>query len=205
MNKKIVSVLAVTGVMVGIACIGGLHFSANNAHTQTTSIHTNTINAEAQTTTTYISVEEAKKMALDYANLSAETVSYTKAKLDYEHGHVYYDIEFYHNNTEYDYELDAYTGALVSYSHDTKHQQTHTHGHTTTTTANISLEEAKTIALTRANLTADQVTFIELELDYDDGLTVYQISFVSGTTEYEVEVNATNGNIVDYDVESIYS
>ena len=65
----------------------------------------------------------------------------------------------------------------------------------------ISVEEAKAAALKRASLDASKVTFTKAELDIDDRTPHYDIEFVSGGYEYEVEVNAKNGRIIDFDRE----
>ncbi len=41
-----------------------------------------------------------------------------KIKLDYEHGTMIYEIEFYKNGIEYEYEIDANTGTILKYSQD---------------------------------------------------------------------------------------
>ena len=69
----------------------------------------------------------------------------------------------------------------------------------------ITLDEAKAAALAKAGLAENQVTFTKTAQDWDDGRTVYEIEFVSGDMEYEVEVNTENGNINEYSAESIYN
>ena len=69
----------------------------------------NEINAEPSS---YISVDEAKSIALKKAGLSGKKVSFTKAKLEREDGKAVYDIEFYSNDLEYEYEINAYTGEI---------------------------------------------------------------------------------------------
>ena len=41
-------------------------------------------------------------------------------------------------------------------------------------------------------------------LDWDDGRYIYEIKMVSGTMEYECDINAATGVITDWDVDSIY-
>lgn len=60
---------------------------------------------------TYIGVEKAKSIALKDAGISNAT--FVKAKLDTEDGVKVYDVEFYKNNVEYSYEIDAKTGKIV--------------------------------------------------------------------------------------------
>ena len=65
-------------------------------------------------TVTYISVDEAKQIALSDAGVSS--VSFTKAKLEKEDGRVIYEIEFYTGRTEYEYEIDAVSGQILERS-----------------------------------------------------------------------------------------
>ncbi len=60
----------------------------------------------------------------------------------------------------------------------------------------VSAEQAKSIALADAGLTADQVTWLRTNLERDDGRTSYDISFYQGDTEYEYEIDAVTGAIL---------
>lgn len=64
-----------------------------------------------------------------------------------------------------------------------------------------SMDKAKEIALNHAGLSASDVTFVKAELDYEDGVRVYEIEFWSGRTEYDYEINAESGEIVSYNRE----
>lgn len=65
----------------------------------------------------------------------------------------------------------------------------------------ITAEQAKEIVLKKADLAPEDVEFKKLEKDYDDGIIVYEIEFFKGTVEYEAEVNAKTGAIIDWDVD----
>ena len=72
------------------------------------------------------------------------------------------------------------------------------------TNAKITSDKAKEIALNHANLSENQVTFIKSNIDYDDGMKVYDVSLYVNDVEYSYEINAQNGNIVSYEMDSIY-
>ena len=57
--------------------------------------------------TSNISIDKAKEIALNHAGLAANQVSFVKAEKDMDDGIVKYDIEFYYNNREYNYEINA--------------------------------------------------------------------------------------------------
>ena len=40
---------------------------------------------------------------------------------------------------------------------------------------------------------------MSVELDYEDGVMVYQVEFQSGGYEYECDVNAATGAVVQYE------
>lgn len=72
-------------------------------------------------------------------------------------------------------------------------------GNTGNSQASITVEQAKEIALNHAGQTADAVSFEKAKSDYDDGRAVYEIEFRAGTTEYEYEIDAQTGDILEYD------
>ena len=68
----------------------------------------------------------------------------------------------------------------------------------------ISVDKAKEIALNHAGVKAADAIFVKAGLDWDDGRYIYEIKMVSGTMEYECDINAATGVITDWDVDSIY-
>lgn len=66
------------------------------------------------TGTTLITEDEAKKIALDDAQLTEEQITAYVLVLDTDDGRQEYEIEFYVGTTEYEYEIDAVTGKINS-------------------------------------------------------------------------------------------
>jgi len=64
----------------------------------------------------YISVDDAKNKAVGSAGLSIGDVTFSKAKLEDEDGHIIYDMEFYTDGAEYEYEIDAVSGVILESS-----------------------------------------------------------------------------------------
>ncbi|WP_322200489.1 PepSY domain-containing protein [Acutalibacter intestini] len=156
-----------------------------------------------------ISAEEAKKAALAHAGLTADQVSFTKTKLDWDDGRWVYEVEFESSSyLEYEYEINAATGAVLSYQCEPCDHWNHQFGgqqptpQPTAKPSQISAEEAKKAALAHAGLTASQVTFTKTELDRDDGLWVYEVEFESSSyLEYEYEINAATGAVLSHHYE----
>lgn len=65
-----------------------------------------------------ISVDEAKQIALAHANLAQKDVTFVETKLDNEDNRIVYKIEFVISNIEYDYEIDAVSGEIISSDSD---------------------------------------------------------------------------------------
>ena len=57
-------------------------------------------------------------------------------------------------------------------------------------------EKAKEIAFASAGVIATSVTNLQVELDCDDGILIYEVEFNAGRNEYEYDINAKDGNIV---------
>lgn len=152
-----------------------------------------------------ISLDEAKTAALSDAGVSASEVMYTKEKLDYEDGIAVYEIEFYAGNTEYEYEINATTGAVYSKSVEThqtpKGQGQGHHGNTGIPQTDIGAESAKSIALNHAGFAEADVSRLKTEFDIDDGISVYEVEFDKDGREYEYKINAADGSIIEYDVD----
>ncbi len=156
-----------------------------------------------------ISADEAKKIALADAKLSEKDVIFVNIELDYENNRPVYDVEFYSGNVEYDYDIDALTKEIVSNDFDIENydipvQTTAEQQETTALSADIGIEKAKAIALAHAGLSYDKVSFVKAELDYEDGVQVYDIEFYSGNVEYDYEISVADGSIIsaDRDIEN---
>lgn len=142
-----------------------------------------------------ISEDDAKAIVLEHAGLADKEVSFVKVKTDYENGRTEYELEFYYENTEYDYELDAVSGEILSFDNEIEYDKS---GNTPSGNV-IGEEKAKEIALERAGLSADEVTGLYAEYDVDDGIAEYEVQFYVGQTEYDVTINAETGGIIGYE------
>lgn len=77
--------------------------------------------APGQDAAKVIGKDKAKSIALGHAGLSAGQVKFTKVKLDREDGRQVYEVEFRLRGKwqlEYDYEIDAKSGAILSWDRD---------------------------------------------------------------------------------------
>ena len=176
---------------------GSILQADRNAVTQ--EAETGTTTGSQTTTTKKITKAKAKSIALKHAGVSASKATFVKAKLDYEDGRRVYEIEFYSGNTEYDYEILASNGKIISFDKDIENYKIPRKN--TSSSTYIGKAKAKSIALKDAGVSASSATFTKTKLDYEDGLRVYEIEFYTNSAEYEYEINAKTGKIRDMDVE----
>ena len=145
-----------------------------------------------------ITEEQAKEIAANHAGVAVADLTFHSVSLEEDDGRRVYDVEFYSGSTEYDYEIDAATGDILSYDNDVENfsipQQ-----QGTATGSYIGEDAAKAAALQRAGLTEDQVRWEKCELDEDDGRFSYELEFSSGQHEYECEVEAFTGEILNFE------
>ena len=166
--------------------------------------------AQSNNTVGDIGIEKANEIAMSHAGLSSGSVSFVKAKIDTEDGVKVYDIEFYSGNVEYDYEINAATGAIMSFDQDIENYeiptqpqssaptqaatQPQTAAPTQAASSVISVDKAKQIALSHAGVSG--ASFKKVKLDKDDGVRVYEIEFKVGNVEYEYDIDASSGAII---------
>lgn len=67
----------------------------------------------------------------------------------------------------------------------------------------ISESEAKSIALEKFDLTKDDVRFVEVKKELDDGIEKFELEFVTEKEKFEVQINALTKEIIDFEREPI--
>ncbi len=65
-----------------------------------------------------ISLEAAQSIAADHAGLSSSDIVFTKTKQDHEKGRTVYELEFFKDRMEYEYEIDAVSGEILKFEYD---------------------------------------------------------------------------------------
>lgn len=146
---------------------------------------------------------KAKSIALAHAGASETEVTRLSTYKEYDDGIWEYHVQFYLGYTEYEYEISALDGAILDFDKDTdEHYEDGHHASTPSTepvSTGITEAEAMAIALAHAGLTEADVTGLRVESDYDDGRLEYKVEFRVGNTEYEYEILAADGSILDFE------
>ena len=140
-----------------------------------------------------ITLDQAKEIALTKAGVAKEDAIFTKAYLDLDDGRLEYEIEFYANANEYEMDVDANTGDVRDYEVESKPRDF--------AAQQVTVEEAKQIALADAGFSAAEATFRKQDLDKDDGRRQYEIEFVVNGVEYEYEIDPTTGRILKAEID----
>ena len=142
----------------------------------------------------YIAQTDAENIALADAGLTADTLSGSYTRLEYDDGRAVYDVEFWTADKEYDYEIDAVTGEILSMDYDADNLSAQS---TAASGTVIGEDAARLAALTHAGLAErSDIQFLQCKLDRDDGQTLYEVEFHVGRTEYSYEIDAYTGAIL---------
>ncbi len=155
----------------------------------------------------YIGIAKAKEIALKDAGLEESAVTFTEEKFDSDDRIKKYDIEFVNSGKEYDYEINASTGKIIEKSIDKADIVATTKKETSQTALNesnknyIGVDKAKSIALENAGKIDSEVSFSKAKLDKDHGKTIYEIEFYADRVEYDYEIDAYTGAIIDYEID----
>lgn len=65
-----------------------------------------------------ITEAEAKSIALEHAGVTEQEASRLQVRTDWDNGRQEYDVEFHVEYLEYEYEIDAVTGKILSFDKD---------------------------------------------------------------------------------------
>lgn len=150
----------------------------------------------------YIGLEAAKQAALKHAGVSASDATFVEAEYDYDDGRMVYEVEFHVKGTEYDYEIDAQTGAVVKYKNEQNGANTGSSG-STNTSSFIGESAAKQAALSHAGVSESSTKYCNAWLEYDDGRAeCYEVEFMAGNTRYEYKIALTSATVLESERES---
>ena len=64
------------------------------------------------------------------------------------------------------------------------------------TAVTLTKEDACSIALSHAGFSADQVTFLQADYDWDNGIPHYEVEFYKDKTQYDYNIHAKTGEIL---------
>ncbi len=91
--------------------------SANTQNNENSTTNTDT-SSSSDNTTTAITLDEAKQIAYDYANVNESDINLKKAKEEVNNRVSVYEIEFTDTTYEYEIKINKNTGEIISYEKD---------------------------------------------------------------------------------------
>ena len=77
-----------------------------------------TVSPEIVSSSEGITEAEAQAIALEHAGLTEADISRLEVRKDFDDGRQEYDVEFHVDRLEYEYEIDAVTGKILSFDKD---------------------------------------------------------------------------------------
>ena len=138
----------------------------------------------------YISREKAMEIALADAGTAESSVRFVRSDLDRDDGRMIYDVEFYDDGTEYDYEIDAYTGDILSKDRDAEYWNGRG-------SREGSVDDDTALEIALADAAVSDPERVKVKLDRDDGRLQYEVEFCTADGEYEYVIDADNGRIIE--------
>lgn len=155
------------------------------------------------TVSSEITEEEAKSIALKDAGVEEAQVAGIRVNQEYDDGKQKYEVDFYVENREYDYDIDVVTGEILSVDFEIENDfldGSVPKGQQETSGA-IAREEALKIVLERVEGATEQD--VRMELEKDDGYWKYEGEIYYNQREYEFELNGETGEVLEWSEEGI--
>lgn len=150
----------------------------------------------------YISEEEASSIAL--AEVSGATAEELRIHKDNDDGRNIYEGSIYHDGVEYDFEIDATSGAIIDWSSEMEDDDWNNGGNNTGSNNGNLISEKKARNIALGQVSGATENDIRIHQDNDDGRSIYEGTIIYDSMEYEFEIDAASGDIIDWSSESVY-
>lgn len=131
----------------------------------------------------YIGHAAAKKAAYAHAGVNESAVGRVQVELDADDGVMVYEVEFWADGVQYEYDIDAHSGAVRKVEHETAIADG--------AGALIGEQQAARVALANAGVNERDATKLQSKMNRSRG--VYLVSFTADGVQYEYEINALTG------------
>ena len=175
--------------------------------------------AEAGAPAMPIGMDAASSAAEEYAGTTAVDSVTAEVDSELDEFPAPYEVELHTAWGEFEYLVDAYTGKVISGQKDlpstvsarndtvkpsqpvSPPAQSSQPAQPSGTAQDIGYAKAKSIALNHAGVSENEAYDMDIELDDEDGILVYEVEFKSGNMEYDYEINAATGAILKHESE----
>lgn len=171
-----------------------------------------------------IGKDAALEAALQDAGVTEEEAARLKTSKDSDDGRAVYEIQFDANGTEYDYEIAAEDGTILnvdteSIASNTTAQNQDTQGNESgqvtqngqqnntqnaqaqSAGANVAVSQEQAMQTALERVPGATESDIRMELDNDDGQYKYEGNIIYDQREYEFEIDANTGTVLEWSEE----
>ncbi len=157
-----------------------------------------------------ISRNEAEEIALKAVGVNRADASIVYSEADYELGSLYkYEVTIYVTNpdgsyTEYDVDVRVSDGTVLSQSKELNQAPPPNVQQPNGGNAggvDIGAERAKQNALNAFGIVENSAKRLTVRKDYDDGRLVYEVQFFVGNDEYDCDVDAYTGEVINMEID----
>lgn len=211
MKRKLFAVLVSVVLVLSVALVAGC--SADKPVEENATLNQAQASAPTVKSGELVSVspDDAIDIALKHAGVSRENaVMFGAPSLDEEKGKAHYDVEFGYNGFEYEYEVAVADGSVLKAEKEAERvkvsekESVPAKSEPVSKEKNngyISVEDAKQKALDDAGIKAEDAVFLKAYYDSDDMVPHYDVKFEANGYEYEYEIKASDGSVLEKDVD----
>lgn len=143
-----------------------------------------------------ITEEEGKNIALTHAGAKIDNITRLKINTGYKNRIKVMEVEFDIGNNEFEYYINIETGEIIKFSFEIDNFNNIP---LNTSDKFIGLEEAIIIALEKAQVSKEDIRDLNIEFENYDEKIIYEIEFEVGKDEFEIVIDATNGDIIKFE------
>ncbi|WP_162610620.1 PepSY domain-containing protein [Blautia sp. An249] len=183
-NRKLKAMAGILAAAMVLTAAGGVSVNAAKIRN---------IQKEAELTE-----EKALETARKDADLKEKEIDKSRVKLDYDDGQLYYEVEFYAGEKEYDYEIDAKTGKILSKDFEIEDDFL-----TSKEVREEILSESEVQKIVLKKVPGASEKKLYMKLDRDDGKWIYEGDILYKNMEYEFEIDAETGKILSWEEEDM--
>ena len=145
--------------------------------------------------------------AAAFGKASTAKMAYSAVDPELDESPAHYEVEITsQSGEEFEYKIDAYTGTILESKREVEDKaetpaEQPTKPTPSGTVQDIGYAKAKSIAMNHAGVSERKAYDMDVELDDEDGILVYEVEFKSGNMEYDYEINAATGAILKHETE----
>ena len=147
-----------------------------------------------------VGLAKAKEAALKHAGVSESQTLFLVVEADVEDGRKEYEVEFIVGEKEYDYTIDAASGRVLRFDSDLEWYSSEDDAGYGWKEV-IGKQKAIEIALKHAGVSSKETQYLIAKPTWEDGERVYEVEFLADGIEYDYEIHAGSGKILDWDNE----